>query len=66
MPDLRRRGSAPVRDTAFEVGRRICEGALRVGFSGLNCYDHAFLASLGWMAGAMLLAAAVVASRKLV
>ena len=54
-----------MRNTAIEVGRAVCEGALQFGFSSLRCYEDAFLLSLAWMAGAMLLAAAVMAGRGL-
>ena len=54
-----------MRDTAVEVGRALCDGALRLGFSSLRCYEDAFLISLAWMAGALLLAAAVMAVKGL-
>jgi hypothetical protein len=54
-----------MRDTAVEVGRAVCDGALRLGFSSLRCYEDAFLISLAWMAGALLLAAAVMAGKGL-
>jgi hypothetical protein len=54
-----------MRDTAVEVGRAVCDGALRLGLSSLRCYEDAFLISLAWMAGALLLAAAVMAGKGL-
>jgi hypothetical protein len=54
-----------MRDTAIEVGKVICEGALRIGVSSLRCYDDAFVISLAWMVGAMVLAVALMATRGL-
>lgn len=54
-----------MRDTAIELGRVMCDGALRIGVSSLRCYDDAFLISLAWMAGAMVLAVALMATRGL-
>ena len=54
-----------MRDMAIEVGRALCAGALQSGLSGLRCYADGFLLSLGWLAGALLLVAVVIAGKAL-